>query len=148
MNNVKGYDLINVSKVDRALNGVQKNDGNFIGGIGRGAYRVEGVWKRDDIELSETEVDSLETALLAEYDKLGGLIVKGDDKVKTGSFYNIAARKPRAVPEVKFIYRIGGRVVEVPEGIELPGEVKAVKILATQIEEEKKTKKSKKSMNL
>lgn len=148
MENVKGYDLINASKVDRALNGFQKNDGTVIGGIGKGAYRVDGVWKREDVDLTETEVDELESALLAEYDKLGGLVKRGNDKVKIGSFYNVKAKKPHAKPVVIFTYKVGNRFVDVPDNVELPGEVKAVKILNAQLEEEKRTKKAKKSMNL
>lgn len=151
MNEVKGYELVNAEKVNRALNGFQKNDGTIIGGIGKGAYRVDGVWKREDTDLNEKEVEELESALLAEYDRLGGFIRKNGDKIKTGSFYNIKAKKPLAVPNIFYIYKVGSRFVEVPEGKELPGEVKAVKILTAQLDEEKAekvSKRAKKSLNI
>lgn len=145
MENVKGYTLINAEKVERALNGFQNNKGGIVGGVGKGAYRDGDVWKREDVELSETEVDSLEFALLAEYDKLGGFIKRGEDKVKTGSFYNLKAKKPHDKPVVFFVYKVGNRFVEVPDNVELPGEVKAVKILNEQLAEEKAVKSSKKA---
>ena len=110
--NIKGYTLCNPDKVTRALEGTPLESGNRLGGVARedGTY--------DDNEL------------LAEYDKLGGLIRKGSDKVKTGSFYNFGAKKPREKPKVSFLFRINGKEVEVPDGAELPGIVKAARILA------------------
>lgn len=144
---IKSYILENQDKVERALNGTPRGDSSRIGGVGQGAY-FDGVWKKDGKELSVAEVDKLETALLAEYDRLGGRITKGGDKVKMGSFFNFPARKPHDEPKVKFEYRINGRTVEVPAGTELPGEVKAAKILAETVEaetvEEPKVKKGKK----
>jgi len=125
---IKGYTLVNDEKVGRALNGVEI-DGNLKGGVGNGAYFEDNEWKRDGSKLSEKEAESLETALLAEYDKLGGLIKKGDDKVKMGSFYDFKAKKPRALPKVTFVYRVNGKHVEVPDGVELPGAVKAARLL-------------------
>lgn len=151
---IKTFTLVNAEKVDRALNGSTMNGGNRSGGIGAGAYFEAGVWKRDGDEISQPEVDKLESALLAEYDRLGGFIKRGSDKVKTGSFYDFKAKEPRKVAKVVFIYRVNGKTVEVADGTELPGEVKAVKILeeaaakGEEIEQDeapvKKSKKSKK----
>lgn len=148
---IKGYSLINEEKVERALNGTPKDDSTTIGGIGGGAYREDGVWKREGEELNEKEVDVLETALLAEYDKLGGLIKRGNDKVKTGSFFNLKSKKPFDVPQVMFVYRVNGKLVEIPDGKELPGEVRAAKILEEEaalnneeVEEKVEKKKGKK----
>jgi len=106
----KGFDLINEDKVRRAKEGSPNSSGVFVGGVAKpdGSYG--------------------EDALLAEYDKLGGLIKRGGDKVKTGSFYDFKARRPKAEAEVVFEYRVNGKVVEVPDNVELPGEVKAVKV--------------------
>jgi hypothetical protein len=110
--NIKGFDLINEEKVERAINGTPGTDGTTIGGISKedGSY--------DD------------NALLAEYDKLGGLIKRGGDTVKTGSFYDIKNRKPFKEPKVIFIYNVNGQNVEVEDGEELPGIVKAARIVA------------------
>mgnify|MGYP001565878388 CR=1 FL=1 len=128
---VGGFELANQEKVTRALEGVVTGSGNHVGGIARedGSY--------DD------------DALLAEYDRLGGLIRKGTDKVKTGSFYDFKAKKPRTKPQVSFIFRVNGKEVEVPDGAELPGIVKAARILAAdeaedEAEETPKLKKKKK----
>lgn len=70
-----------------------------------------------------------DAALLAEYDRIGGYITKNGEKVKTGSFYDFKAKAARKKPQIVFIYSVNGSLVEVPEGAELPGEVRAAKIL-------------------
>lgn len=132
---VKGYELVTSEKVERALNGTQTGNGTILGGIGGGAYLEGDEWKKNGTVLSEEKRDELETALLAEYDKLGGLITKNGDKVKTGSFYDVSAKRPRDTPAVVLTYTINGEVVEVPEEEETPGIVKAAKI-----QKEKKSK--------
>lgn len=141
---IKGFTLVNAEKFDRALNGMPLSNSERKGGVGNGAYLDGDVWKRNDIELTTEEVSSLEFALLAEYDKWAGFIKKGNDKVKTGSFWNILAKKPWSEPKVVFTYRFGNKVVDVPEGVELPGEIKAQRILKESAEAEKKAKKVKK----
>jgi hypothetical protein len=135
---IKEFTLINAEKLGRALNGSQRSDGNFFGGVGNGAYFEDGAWKRNGAELEEKEIDALESAILAEYDRLGGLIKKNEDKVETGSFYNFKARKPHDKPAIIFTYKINGKTVQVPDGKELPGEVKAAKILAEQESNDRK----------
>ncbi len=120
-NKVKEFELINPEKADRALNGTLMADSSRKGGV----VKSDGTWDDD--------------ALLAEYDRLGGLIRKGGDKVKTGSFYDFKAKKPFADPKVFYEFRVNDKLVFVPEGKELPGEVKAAKIL----EEEEKVEKPK-----
>lgn len=73
-----------------------------------------------------------ESALLVEYDRLGGFITKGGVKVKNGSFFDLKLKKARKTPEVVLIYQVGDKQVEVPEGAVLPGEVVASQILAGQ----------------
>lgn len=67
--------------------------------------------------------------ILVAYDKLGGLITKGGQKIKTGCFYNVKSKTAYENPQVVYLYAVNGRIVEVPEGAELPGEVRAAKIL-------------------
>ena len=129
---IKEYTLINSQKLDRALNGTLNGANIPVGGIGEGAYfdSEDKVWKRDGEALSEKQIEELETALLAEYDKLAGAILRGSDRVKTGSFYNFQDKRARAVPKIVFVYRdIRGKNVEVPDGVELPGAVKAKKLM-------------------
>lgn len=132
---IQGYTLSNLEKLDRALNGIQLSDSTRKGGVGNGAY-FDGVWKRGDTEINADEVETLEFAVLAEYDKFAGTIKRGADKVKLGSFWNFKARKPHETPHVEFIYRFGHKVITVPDGKELPGEVKAQKILKEAMKEE------------
>ncbi len=116
---VKNFELVNGDKVRRALEGNPNRDGEIVGGI-----------LAEDGTYDEGE-------LLAAYDKLGGLIRKNGDKVKMGSFYDFKAKKMRAVPQIVLLYRVNGKVIEVPEGAEEPGIVKASKILKEQENEER-----------
>jgi hypothetical protein len=136
---VQNFILVNEEKFNRALNGSTTSKGGIKGGIGNGAYQEEGVWKRSGVELTEKETEVLEHALLAEYDKLGGFIKLNGDKVKTGSFWDIKARKPKDTPEVMLSFRINGKVIDVSAEKELPPLVKAAQIM----EAEKVTKKGK-----
>lgn len=104
---IKGYTLANPDKVTRALDGSMNEHGVFMGGVRKsdGSY--------DDAEL------------LAEYDRIGGLVMKGEDKVATGSFYDFQARKARAEAKVSFEYRVNGELVFVPAEKEKPVKVKA-----------------------
>jgi hypothetical protein len=131
---IQGYELVNEEKVDRALNGRSTAKGLRVGGVANGAFIKDGVWFRDGSEISEDEAVKIESSLLAEYDKFGGLIKRGDDSVKTGSFYDFKSRQPRSTPKVVFTYRVNGRNVDVEDGKELPGIVKA----ARQLEQEEK----------
>jgi hypothetical protein len=111
-----------MDKVRRALAGSPNAEGLFIGGV----QKEDGTYDDD--------------ALLAEYDRIGGLILKGGDKVRTGSFYDFQARKPAEKPKVELEFRVNGELVFVPEGKKLPGEVEAAKVVA-----KKKAKKAAKS---
>lgn len=120
---VKGFTLVNEDKVERALNGFMNADNARVGGV----TQEDGTYDDD--------------ALLAEYDKLGGLIKKGDDKVKTGSFFDAKRKQPREKPQVVFIYRVNGQEIEVADGKELPGIVKAARILEANATGGRKLKK-------
>lgn len=106
-----GYTLVNQDKVNRALDGAMNEHGEFKGGI----RAEDGSYDRDE--------------LLAEYDRLGGLIKKGEDKVRTGSFYDFKLRKARNTPRVEFEFRINGELIYVPDSQEKPNAVKAMQIL-------------------
>lgn len=113
------FTLVSPEKVERAMNGSITQNGQIIGGV----TKEDG--KYDD------------AALLAEYDRLGGLIRKGADTVKTGSFYDFRNRRPKAKPEVVLVYQINGKIVEVKDGEETPGIVKAAKILNEEEQKER-----------
>ncbi len=150
---IKTFTLVDSSKLERALNGTPTSSGSNLGGVGNGAYFEDGKWVKNGKALSDSDSEKLEDAILAEYDRIGGFIKRGDDKVKTGSFYDFKARTPRETPQVEFLFRVKGKEVTVPDGAELPGAVKAEKIAAAQEADEpagdapveKKSKKSKKS---
>lgn len=106
---INGYTLANEEKVRRAAEGSPTSQGTPSGGVG---YEDE-------------------AALLAQYDKLGGLILNSDNrKVKTGSFWDFKENSPRKKPEVVLLIQVGFDTVEVPEGEPLPIEAQAAEILA------------------
>lgn len=108
---IKGYELINDEKYDRAINGAIGREGKAEGGVG------------------EEATDELK---LAAYDRLGGLILKNGRKVKTGCFCDLAASKKQdkivAIENPKVILvlnDLAGNKVEIGENEELPIEVQA-----------------------
>lgn len=128
MDNVlNGFVLQNVDKLVRAIEGTVGAAGQLVGGVGENASNE---------------------AKIAEYDRLGGLILKGKNKVKMGSFYDFAAGQPRPEPIIEYVFRdLQGNEVIVPEGKEIPIEVKAVEVAkAAKIAKGKKVKKPKKSI--
>lgn len=76
-------------------------------------------------------------ALLAEYDRLGGGLMKDGQQVKTGSFYDFKSKKAHAKPQVVFVFSVNGRVVEVAEGEPLPGIVRAAKMVEEEDQKER-----------
>lgn len=118
---VNSFTLVNPDKVTRALEGAMNERGEFTGGV-----------RRDDGTYDAEE-------LLVEYDKIGGLIKKGEDKVRTGSFYDVKTRKARVTPKVEFEFRVNGEIVYVPADQEKPNAVKAVQMFE-KVKKEKKVK--------
>lgn len=107
---IDGYTLMSADKVHRAIFGSMSAEGQLAGGVGE---------------------DASDNAKLAEYDRLGGLILKGGNKVKTGSFYDFGSKKVRTKPKVVFVFRdLNGEEVEVDDGEEIPMEVKAAQAKA------------------
>lgn len=114
---IGSYTLANADKVDRAINGTVVSQGRLTGGVG---------------------ADAKPAAILAEYDRIGGLILKdGKYKVKTGSFYDIKGKKPHAKPKPKLVFTVNGETVEVDADKPLPLEVQAA-----QLADEKRAKKA------
>jgi len=127
---VLGFVLENEAKVHRALRGTQIRGDKFIGGVERmPGYK----------EMSEEEQLK---ALIAEYDKLGGYITKNDIKVKMGSFYDFLGRKPRTEPELSFLTKLDGEMVEVDE--EEAQSIKKAKKRTAELKAKKKKAKNKK----
>jgi hypothetical protein len=124
---VAGYVLENPDKINRALNGSPNAQGVFVGGVlkGDGTY--------DD------------AALLAEYDRIGGYMTKGGDKVRTGSFFDFQNKKARVDAKVELEFRVNGEVVYVPAEKEKPAVVKAA--AAVKKAAKKTTKKAAKKVS-
>ena len=77
----EGYLICDHSKLDRVINGIIGSQGQLTGGLGKDA----------DVK-----------AILAEYDKIGGLIrTKDGKKVAMGSFYDFVNKQPRKIPLVE-----------------------------------------------
>jgi hypothetical protein len=116
---INGFSLENDEKIDRAIHGTVTEKGQLTGGVGEGAS---------------------EEAILAEYDRLGGLITKEGEKVKNGSFYDYQGKKAREKADVMFVAEIDGDLVDVTEE-----EAKAIKVAKKKSSEiKKKLKKSNK----
>lgn len=94
-------------------------------------YKLENSIKIQRAE-STLGADFTENDLLVAYDKLGGLITKGGQKIKTGCFYDTKRKAAAVKPVPVYLYNVNGHIVEVPEGTELPGEVRAANILAEE----------------
>lgn len=116
--------LENEDKVTRAIFGSVGSEGKLHGGVGE---------KAD------------ESAILAEYDRLGGLVTMNERKVITGSFYDFAKKAPREKPEVVLEVRVDGKVVNFAAD-DVPLEVLAKEKLEgkTKKKPKKKAKKVKK----
>lgn len=106
---INEFTLVNEEKLHRVLHGVEGTENKGLGD------------------------NPSDAAILAEYDKLGGLILgKENSKVKTGSFYDFKNKGAHKEPKVVYTFRINGRETEVADGELVPLEVKA----AVKAEEE------------
>jgi hypothetical protein len=119
--------LQNEEKVNRALEGSMSERGLLKGGL----KKLDN-WNK----MEDKEKDFL---LLAEYDRLGGLILKGELKVKTGCFYDFNGKKPYDKPVISFEAMSDDGVMELSED-----EAKALK----KVEKKKKELKEKKKKKL
>ncbi len=105
---IEGFELKNAHKLDRAINGTPGSKGVINGGVG----------------------SSDEGKIIAEYDRLGGFIVKDGYKLKTGCFWDFKNNCVFKKPQIIFLVKVGDKEVEVPEGEPMPKEVEAQAILA------------------
>ena len=92
MRELQGFVLVNDEKVDRALHGSMGSQGKLVGGVGD---------------------EAKDEAILAEYDKLGGLILQDGIKVKSGAFWDFAKKVARKEPLVSYEIAVDGEVIEV-----------------------------------
>lgn len=69
--------------------------------------------------------------IAVEYDKRGGLILKGKRKVKNGIFYNFKLRKEILEDDQKVVYmiKVDNKEVEVPADGPMPLEIQAAELL-------------------
>lgn len=102
---------------------------------------IEGYLLENTIKIQRAETllpaDYSKHDLLIAYDKLGGLITRGGQKIKTGCFYDAKRKAAATEPKAIYLYAVNGHIVEVPEGHELPGEVRAAKILEEEVEKDR-----------
>ena len=126
---IKGFNLANEDKFHRVINGSIGREGQMDGtGVGENAS--------DEVKL-------------AAYDKLGGAIFKGKYKVKMGCFWNFKKKKAVEKPEVVLVLvALDGSFVEIPEGKEIPLEVKAMELHQEAQKEKKKRGRPKKQEDL
>lgn len=119
------YHIINKNKWTRAILGTVGRGGRLSGGVGEDATEME---------------------KLAAYDKLGGLIRKGGNPIKIGSFYDFKEKKARTEPKITFLFRdLEGNEVEIGEKEKKPVEVEAAEMIREKrrVKDEKKLKEKK-----
>lgn len=105
--NILGFELVNEEKIERAMHGTITRGGVLKGGVGDFQPTSE--------KTEEEERTMWEMKLMAEYDRLGGLVLKEGLKVKTGAFYSFETKKSRQEPVVTFITEFEGQIIEVDE---------------------------------
>lgn len=106
---INGFQLVNLSKVNRVIQGDTGEHGELKGGLG------------------EEKAKEHPELVLAYYDRLGGLVTKDGNKVKMGAFWDFVKQVPRETPKVTFEYRTEDGATYQFESDE-PMEVKADKI--------------------
>ena len=101
--NIGKYTLVNDEKVQRALVGTPTRLGQLSGGLQS---------RPDWSTLKQEEKDKI---LLAEYDKLGGLITKGGLKVSSGTFWDFKQKGLKDKPSETFEMNIEGDIIAISE---------------------------------
>lgn len=138
------YELSNEEKLERALNGTLTRGGVLTGGVGKFVFKAPLSADGKALsgkELAEAEVrakENYERLLLAEYDRLGGLITKDGIKVVTGSFWDVLLKAPRPEPKLSFVTVLEGELLEGSED-----EVKAIESSKERLKTLKGKKKKK-----
>ncbi len=128
---INEFILQNDEKVNRAIHGVSTRAGVTKGGVG-------------EEPKDEKDVPAWQKAVIAEYDRLGGLILKDNAKVKTGCFYDFEKKQPIDKPQIVVIYRVNDKDIEVKDGEPLPLAVRAAKQADEEAAEEVAGKKASK----
>src|SRR3990167_580953 len=119
--NELGFEMVNPTKVIRAVKGFDTNKGK-AGGVG---------------EEAEAKV------ILAKYDELGGFVRKGAFKVKMGTFFDKKTKLPIENPKIVLLIKVNGTVVEREDKKDAPKqplEVQVAEELAEKKFEETKAK--------
>lgn len=118
---INGFVLENGDKLERVVAGDMGRGGVLEGGLGE---------------------EAAPELVLAHYDKIGGLITKDGIKIKNGSFWDIKAKKPRVEPDVKYLFNIGGDIVETDAPSNLATAIAEVEVARSKKEAVIKEKKS------
>ncbi len=123
-NVINGFVLENPDKLERVVMGNMGRAGVLQGGLG---------------------IDADPELVLAHYDKIAGHITKDGVKVKRGSFWDFTrgVNLPRKVPEIMFIFNIGGEKVEVDDPANLSKAIQEVEVERVKKETKVKEKKAK-----
>lgn len=103
----EGLDAIDGVKWNYAINGITTSNNTTKGGVGEDATMFQ---------------------KFAEYDRLGGLIRKNGYPLKMGCFYDFKNKKAHVETKLVIIYKVNSKFIEVPDGQELPIEVRAAMI--------------------
>lgn len=116
---IDGFVLENADKLERVIHGEVKRAGTPEGGLGE---------------------DAEPSLVLAHYDRLAGYITKSVGgaervKVKTGSFWDFKKKIPREKPEITYLFRVGGDLVEVDDPANL---AQAMTTLQSAVSEKEK----------
>ena len=118
------YELSNEEKLNRVLKGTLGRLGQLTGGL------------ENSPDWSKKTEEEREFAIIADYDRVGGLILKNGLKVATGSFYDVVLRTPRKEPVLKFVTAVEDQIIEVTEE-----EAAAISASRAKIDSLKKKKK-------
>lgn len=118
------YELVNDEKLNRVLKGTIGRLGQLTGGL------------ESSLDWSKKTDEEREFAIIADYDRVGGLILKNGLKVATGSFYDVALKAPRKEPALKFVTAVEDQIIEVTEE-----EAQAISASKAKIDSLKKKKK-------
>lgn len=109
-----GFVLENDVKVRRAIEGTISREGKLEGGVG---------------------ADAAPEVIRAAYDKLGGLITKGGNKVRTGAFWDFERGEARKEPEIVYEHR-----TQSGELVTFKGEAEPIEVAAEKVTRARKAK--------
>ena len=122
---IDGFVLENPMKLERVVLGDVKRAGVPEGGLGEDADPM---------------------LVLAHYDKIAGYITKDVGgskrvKIKTGSFWNFRTKKPHETPQIMYLFRVGGEMIEVDDPSNLAAAVTTVQTALSEKESKSRERK-------